>query len=181
MNNKNQKYSTKCFRLSNVKCQRSNVQKGSILLEAFVAVMIIGITFAVILDIATLSLKTSTSIKNASQANFLLKESMETIRSFRDGTTWATNGLGTVNTGDSNPYYFSLDIVPSPDRWVLTPGTETAGIFTRKIYFDQVYRDSSSNIVTTGGTLDDDTKKATVVVTWPERSMQLITYFTNWK
>ena len=49
-------------------------QRGSILLEAFVAVMIIGITFAVMLDIGTLSIKNSTSIRNSSQANFLLKE-----------------------------------------------------------------------------------------------------------
>ena len=156
-------------------------QRGSILLEAFVAVMIIGITFAVMLDIGTLSIKNSTSIRNSSQANFLLKESMEITKSYRDGTTWSTNGLGTVSTGSANPYYFTLDTSVNPNQWVLTAGTETTGIFTRKIIFDPVYRDSNSNIVSSGGTLDTNTKKATVTISWPEKTLQLITYFTNWK
>ena len=174
--------------MSKVKCQRSVVncrQKGSILLEALIAIMVLSFAFTVILDVGTLSVKTSTSIQKNSQANFLLKEEMEAARTYRDGTTWtsATNpiGLGTVNTGSDNPYYFVLDTGVNPNKWVLTSGTETIGIFTRRIVFDQVYRDSNSNIVSSGGTLDNNTKKVTATVSWPEKTLNLMTYLTNWK
>ncbi len=159
-------------------------ESGSLLLEAFIAIMVISVTYAVILDIGTLSIKTSTSIKNSSQANFLLRESMEIVRSFRDGTTWLTNGLGTVSTGNANPYYFVLDTSTNPNKWVLTSGTETTSIFTRKIIFDKVSRDlTTQNIESTYNAAHDDpnTKRATVTVSWPEKTLQLITYFTNWK
>ncbi len=191
MNQKKQKNKTG---FSPVKClparalaqagQMSNVQRGSLLLEAFIAIMIIGVAFAVILDVGTLAIKNSTSIRNSSQANFLLRESMETVRSFRDGTTWSTNGLGTVNTGSASPYYFALDTSITPNRWVLTSGTETTGIFTRKIVFDKASRDpSTQNIESTYNASHDDpnTKKATATVTWPGKTLQLISYFTNWK
>lgn len=156
-------------------------ESGSILLEAFLAIVIIGIAFGVLLDIATLSTKTSTSIQKSSQGNFLLKEEMETVRSFRDGTTWGTNGLGTVNTGSANPYYFTLDTSVTPNKWTLNSGTETTGIYTRKIIFDRVSRDSNSNIITSGGTDDPNTRKVTIMVIWPEKTLTLITYLTNWK
>ncbi len=158
--------------------------KGSILLEAFIAIIIIGIAFGVLLDISRLSVTISSSIQKTDQANFLLKEAMEAARSFRDGTTWSTNGLGTVNTGNANPYYFLLNTNVTPNRWDLTAGTETSGNFTRKIIFDKVSRDpTTNNIENTYNALHDDpnTKKVTVTVSWPGKSMNLITYFTNWK
>jgi len=170
--------------ISNFKFQIKNSERGSILLEAFIAITVISLAFGVLLDIGTLSVKTSTSIQQSSQANFLLKENMEAARSFRDGTTWSINGLGTVNTGSANPYYFILDTGISPNKWILTSGTETTGIFTRKIIFDKVSRDpSTQNIENTYNSSHDDsnTKKVTVTVDFSGKTLNLITYLTNWK
>ena len=159
-------------------------ESGSILLEAFIAIMVIGISFAFLLDLGALSVKVSTSIQKSTQANFLLREGMEITRSFRDGTTWATNGLGSVSIGSANPYYFVLDTSVNPNKWSLTSGTETVGIFTRKVIFEKVSRDpATSNIQGTYNPSYDDqnTRKVTVTVSWPEKTMDLITYFTNWK
>jgi len=159
-------------------------ESGSILLEAFIAIMVIGISFAFLLDLGALSVKVSTSIQKSTQANFLLREGMEITRSFRDGTTWATNGLGSVSIGSANPYYFLLDTSVNPNKWSLTSGTETVGIFTRKVIFEKVSRDpATSNIQGTYNPSYDDqnTRKVTVTVSWPEKTMDLITYFTNWK
>jgi len=159
-------------------------ESGSILLEAFIAIMVIGISFAFLLDLGALSVKVSTSIQKSTQANFLLREGMEITRSFRDGTTWATNGLGSVSVGSANPYYFLLDTSVNPNKWSLTSGTETVGIFTRKVIFEKVSRDpATSNIQGTYNPSYDDqnTRKVTVTVSWPEKTMDLITYFTNWK
>src|SRR3989344_2187390 len=159
-------------------------ESGSILLEAFIAIMVIGISFAFLLDLGALSVKVSTSIQKSTQANFLLREGMEITRSFRDGTTWATNGLGSVSIGSANPYYFLLDTSVNPNKWSLTSGTETVGIFTRKVIFEKVSRDpATSNLQGTYNPSYDDqnTRKVTVTVSWPEKTMDLITYFTNWK
>ena len=146
---------------------------GSILLEALISIIIIGLIFSVLLDIGVLSLKTSASIEKITEADFLLKGAVESVRSFRDGTDWSSNGLGLVSTGTSNPYKSDL-----------TPGTETIDIFTRKIIFDNVSRDpSTKNIesVYNSSHYDPDTKKVTAIVSWEGKTSQVITYFTNWK
>ncbi len=183
MTNKNRKTSAECQLFSLVNGQRSMVKcrhKGFILLEAFLAIMVISLAFGVLLSVGTLSIKTSTLIQKNSQANFLLKEILESARSFRDGTTWASNGLGFVATGSANPYYFTI----TNNAWVLTSGTEVNGIFTRKIVFDNVSRDpATQNIETTYNSSynDPNTKKATATVTWSGKTVNLVTYFTNWR
>lgn len=167
--------------ISNLKFKISNFQKGSLLLEAFIAVMIIGIAFGALLDVGTLAVKTSTSIEKSSQANFLLKEEMEAARSFRDGTTWATNGLGASSTiTPGNNYHMVLN----SNAWTVVAGVETIGIFTRKVVFDKVSRDpSTQNIESVYNASHDDpnTKKATVTVSFESTTLTLSTYLTNWK
>ena len=177
---KNEKH--KSCSMFHVPC--SMKQKGSIILEAFIAIMVISVAFATLLDIGTLSVQTSTSITKSSQANFLAKEAIEATRSFRDGTTWATDGLGVVSTGEPAYYYVVLDTGVTPNKWALTSGTETVGIFTRKIIFDQVSRDpSTQNIENPYNASHDDpnTRKATASVSWESRTLNLTTYLTNWK
>ncbi len=157
-------------------------QKGSILLEVFIAVMVISIAFAILLDVGGLSVKTSTSIRQNEQANFLMKESMEAVRSFRDGSSWGTGGLGTLAIG--NAYYPLLDTSATPNKWNIVSGTETVGLFTRKIIVDKVSRDpTTQNIESTYNAARDDpnTRKVTVTVASSTRTLSLVSYFTNWK
>ena len=159
-------------------------QRGFILLEVFLTIMIIGVAFAALLDVGTLSIKTSTSLQKSAKANFLLKESMESVRSYRDGTDWASGGLDNISTGSANPYYFVLDTSTTPATWTLTSGTETTGIFERKIIFDKVSRDpATNNIESTYASANDDpnTRKVTVTVSWDNTFLNLATYLTNWK
>ena len=154
--------------------------KGSLLLEGFLSVMIISIAFAALLDIGALSAKTSRTLAQNDQANFLLKEDIEAVRDFRDGTTWSSNGLGTVTTGSSNPYHISL----MGSAWSLGTGTETVGNFTRSIVFDKVSRDpTTNNIENTYNSAHDDpnTLKVTVTIASTDRTFTLSTYLTNWK
>lgn len=150
---------------------------GFILLEIIIAITLITIVFVILLGVSFSALNLSTSAQKETQADSLIKEEFEALRNFRDGTTWATNGLGTVNTGSGNPYY----LVNNSNKWALTSGTETVGIFTRKIVFDKVSRDASMNIVSSGGTNDSDTIKVTITVSWPGRTLQDVSYLTNWK
>jgi len=149
-------------------------------LEILIAVALIGIVFITLLGIGFTSVKISTAIQKETQADSLIKEEFEALRSFRDSSDWATNGLGVVSTGSGNPYYMFLDTSTNPAHWSAANGTETIGIFTRKIVFDQVYRDFNGDIAPSG-TLDSDTIKATITVSWLDRSYQTVAYFTNWQ
>ena len=131
-----------------------------------------------------MSLNISSSIRNTTQADSLIKEEIEAVRSFRDGTNWYVNGLGTVNKGSSNPYYVFLDASLNPNKWNLISGTETTGIFTRNIVFDNVSRDPvTNNIENNYNQLNNDpnTVKITVTVAWLNKTSKVIAYFTNWQ
>ena len=157
--------------------------KGFIFLDILIAITIISIAFTVILAIGATSLSLSSSIRNTTEADSLIKEEIEALRSFRDGTDWSVNGLGTVSKGSSNPYHVVLDTVSNPNTWNLVSGTETVGIFTRNIVFDSVSRDPATNDIEYSYNLaynDPDTVKITVTVLWLNKSSEVVAYLTNW-
>ena len=183
-----------------------NKNKGFIFLEILVAVALISIVFITLLGIVFLVLNTSTSLQKVAQADFLAREEIEAVRSFRDGTIWATDGLGSlVNYGSAYPRYFTLDTSFNPPKWKINSGTETVGIFTRSVVIDDVYRYSSNgNIVTYHQQkprffahniayaletcaeedpcpLDPNTKKITVNISYDGKNYQIVTYLTNWQ
>jgi len=152
-------------------------QKGTGIIEILVVVAILGVTLGGILELINFSLKTSTIVKQTSQAVVLAQETMEETRSFRDNTVWDTDGLGILTLGAS--YHPEKSGVPL--KWTLASGVENVGIFQRKIVFSSVERDIDRNIVLSGGFIDEDMKKVIVTVSWQGRTVELTTYFTNWK
>ncbi len=160
--------------------QTSRGNKGFIFLEILIATALISVAFVTLLSLGFLSLNISPSIKKATQADSLAKEEVEATRSFRDGTTWSTNGLGTVLTGSSSPYFLVLN----NNQWALQQGTETVGIFTRKVVFDKVSRDPVTNNIesTYNASHDDpDTRQITVTISWEDKIYQVVSYLTNWQ
>lgn len=109
------------------------------------------------------------------QAAFLAEESLEVVRFLRD-SSW-DNNISTLSAGVD--YYPVFD----GSAWTLSNSTSTVGIFYRKINLSEVYRDINDNIVTTGGTLDQNTYLITSTVSWQERnatSTKIIsTYITD--
>ena len=156
-------------------------KKGVSIIEILIVIAIVGFTLVSILGLVVLSLKISTSTKEIVQANALAQETIEAIRNFRDGTEWATNGLGTLTTG---VFYHLEKTADVPAKWSLDGGEGTIGNFTQKIIFEDVQRDINDNIVESGGTNDPDTKKITTTISWQERGkthqIEIITYLTNW-
>jgi len=154
------------------------MSRGISVIEILVVIFVLSIAFVSILGLLTFSLSVSSSIKDTTQAVNLAQETLEAVRNFRDGTDWETNGLGTLTTGVS---YHPEKTGDSPPQWTLTQGEETVDGFSRKIVFEQVFRDGNDDIVETGGTLDVDTKKVTVTVSWGNREVTITTYLTNWQ
>ena len=156
-------------------------KKGASIIEILIVIAIIVIALTSLLGVATFSLRISTLMRETNQANNLSQEVMEAVRNFRDGTSWDVDGLGKLAT--STDYY--PQATSSPSKWQLVQGIENIDGFTRKVVFEDVMRDSNSNIVESGGTNDPNTKKVTVTVSWEERGrdhkLEIFTYLTNWK
>jgi len=153
-------------------------KKGSLLIEIVVAITIIGTALFSLLGLATFSLRVQNLIEKYNKANNLVQEELEAVRNFRDGTDWDVNGIGTLVPGIA---YFAQKSLDDPPKWNLVSGQELIDIFTRKVVSSDVMRDVNGNIVESGGVNDPETKKITVSVFWEGKSVEIITYLTNWK
>ncbi len=154
-------------------------QSGFIFIEILIALALISLAFATLLSVGFLSVKTSYDVQQETKADFLIKEELEALRTYRDATTW-TGGVGGATTGSANPHYFSQ----SGSQWVINNGTETTDIFSRYFLLDRVSRDPSTNDIQPTYTAANDssgTRKVTVRVTGNGHTYETVMYVTNWQ
>ena len=130
--------------------------------------ILIGTAFGVILIFAavaaiTPALKTSTQAADTQTASWLASGLLDNVKAWSDGN-W--HNLLSVATGTTNNYF----LVTSSSPYVASSGIESIAVssttYTRSFYVMDVYRDSSGNITTSGGTYDPSTKKVMVVYGW---------------
>lgn len=134
------------------------------MVELLIASAIIASSFVAILGIyATLSALSLRSLPKM-QAAMIAEEGVEALRSMRDaGYTANIAGLSTSGT-----YYLVYSQATS--RYSATTSTTVLDSkFYRTIQIANVYRDASYNIASSG-TLDADTKRATVTVSWQDKN-----------
>lgn len=157
-----------------------NNQKGISVIEILIATAVLGIALVSLLGLINSSLHTSSLIKQNTQVDALIQETMEAIRNFRDNTVWDSNGLGVLT---KNADYYPRKAIDGLS-WELVPGEETIDEIARKVVFYRAYRDENDDI-SENGIEDPDTLKAVATVSWPEKgktkSVEVSTYFTNWK
>ena len=169
--------------------KRQKYNKGISIIELLVVILIIGVAVSALISFGTFTLRTASLLKQTTQASFFVQDAMEALKNYRDNTGWNDDdpgdqydGLGQVATGVSLHLKLSGG---TPLRWELLLGQETLGIFTRNIVMEAVERDTADNIVESGGTLDLETKKVTVTVSWKDRgearNLEIVTYLTNWR
>ena len=151
-------------------------QKGFGLIEILIVGSVIGIGFVGLVAFLVNSSGTTFKISRNTEAVSLAKEGMEAVRSLRD-ESW-TN-IASLSTGTT--YYPKIDI----DKWTLVlvdPGLVN-GLYTRTVVIDSVGRDVINADIVPSGTLDDNTKRITVTVTWKENQktedVTIETYITN--
>lgn len=143
----------------------SHVRRGASLIEIIVALAVLTIFVASIVGVMRGSLRASRSSLHQTQAHFLLQESFEAVKIIRD-LGWSSSIAPT--TADTF-YYLSF----SGNAWVLatTAPPMIDGVFTRRILFSDVARDSNDDIAVSG-TLDSDIKLFTAEVLWSEGAIQ---------
>lgn len=160
---------------SSKKILNGGLSRGFGLIEIIIGSTILTVSLIAISTYFQKSLQLSQDSGKTVQASFLLEEGIEVIKFFRD-TSWTNISGLTVGTS----YYFQFD----GTKWATTTSNVFVdGIFERKLVIDNVSRDVSDDIVSSGGTNDADTKKATVSVSWLGRNgtttKSISTYIAN--
>lgn len=135
-------------------------KSGFILIEVLVAVVIISSSMLAIVSVASKSLSLAqTNLKNY-KAGLSMEEAIEAVKIVRAG------GWSTIS---SQPTSTNRGISWSSGTWTIvsTPQVDSQG-FTRTIVFYPVYRDSSDDIIASGGTLDAGTKRVVITISWTD-------------
>ena len=163
--------------------------KGVSIVELLVGASILIVGLSALLGFLSFALSTTSFLKQQTQAITFAEGALEALKNFRDGTTWNVDdpgdqydGLGKAQTGVAYHLGLSGDV---PPRWQLLLGAETIGMFVRSVVLENVQRDVNSNIVSSGGVSDPNTKKVTVTVSWTAKTkaqeVTIVSYLTNWR
>lgn len=140
------------------------LKKGFGMVEVIIASAIMGAVIVSVISVyhslAEISLQNTPHI----QSSFLLEEGVELVKVMRD-TSWASIASSTVDTA----YYLGWTRTSSPTAVATSSPNNLLdlNIFTRTVTFSNVNRDTDFNIVSSGGTLDPYSRKATIQVSWP--------------
>ena len=134
------------------------------LLEIVIAVSIISAVIFSLSFVFLISQKLEATSSNKIRANFLAEEGLEAARFLRD-KSWSVN-LASLSAGTN--YYLAFAAVTSTWSIGAVGPDKIDNLFYRKVTTENVQRDSSDNIVSSGGTNDPDTKKIDVEVAWQE-------------
>jgi len=138
------------------------MKRGFGLLEIVIASAIVSITLFSLSFVFVLSARLEAQSISKVRANFLAEEGLEAMRFLRD-KGWDAN-LGSLSAGIN--YYLSFATTTAD--WSIGmpyPGF-IDGFFSRRVTVEAVNRDSSDDIVTSGGVLDPNTKKINIEVSW---------------
>ena len=149
---------------------------GLTLVEVLVATAIIMGFLTTLVTVHNAYLNSSFSNLNSVKATYLGEEGIEAIKGLRD-SSWTSNIRSLTN---GTVYYLSFQ----GGTWTTTTTPSVIDSqFTRTIVLSAVNRDASSDITLSGGTLDQNTRKVHVDVSWVDHaatSTRVIdTYITN--
>ncbi len=148
--------------------------KGMSLLEVVIGSAVL-LSLVSLIAVYGVHLRIALSTTPKMEAVLLAEEGLEAVRFMRD-SGWSTK-IATLTS--NTPYYLYL----SGSGWVsTTTNTYIDSIFERKFILSDVYRNGTSDIVSSG-TLDANTKKVSVSVSWSDHgattTTALYTYLTN--
>ncbi len=162
------------FRISIFGFRISGPERGFGLVEIVIVTAIVTIVFFGFLQAGITSVKLLRNERESLEATLFAQESMEAVRSVRD-ESWTTNIAPLTN----GVYYYP---VVENSKWKLTavsPGLIN-GKYNRYVFLGQVFRDAQDKI-SSSGSLDINTRKVTARATTTAKTIELVTYITNFQ
>ena len=135
------------------------------IIELVIASAIISGSLFSLMSVFSLSNRLAGEASNKIRANFIAEEGLEAARILRDAG-WNHNIAPLLN---SETYYLDFDTATLSWDIVTTDPGFIGGKYSRKIKVQDVSRDSFADIVASGGTVDLESKKIIVEVSWFER------------
>src|SRR3989338_8607603 len=148
-------------------------------IEVLIASGIIAATIFSLYYVFVLGNRLSADAGNKISANFLAEEGLEAARFLRD-SGWQSNILG-LQPGTN--YYILFDKINSVWSMAVSAPPQIDAVFYRTLTVENVSRDSNDDIVSSGGTVDPETKKINIEVAWSGKgatsTMVLSTYLTD--
>ena len=149
-----------------------NNKNGFSLVEVMVALALFSILAAGVFSIVTSSYKNFYGTGDKQSITEFAQEGIEAVRSIRDNS-WqeieTVSGAGNKGLAKSGGY------------WSFSGTSNTLGVLTRVVAITDAQRNSNGEIVTSGGTSDPNTKKATVTVSGTGIDDYVLNvYLTNW-
>jgi hypothetical protein len=141
---------------------RSTKSSGQTVIEVLVAIGLSAIMLPALATALVASREGRAQEAERLQATALARQADEIMRSIRE-KGW-TN-ISSLTAG--SPYRPAIDSSPA-NSWELLAGAETIGSFTRQIVASDVQRNASGQIVPSGGTVDQSTRKITITVSWTQ-------------
>lgn len=147
--------------------------RGLSILEVIISIAILTIIASSSVAAVLGSFSSVRLAKEETQATSLAVEAIEAVDSIRN-QGWENVSAGTYGLDNSS------------GTWVFQGSSDTLGKFTRITTISSVQRDTSSEIVVSGGTLDPDSYQVATSVTWnftPTRSntVSMTSLITNWQ
>lgn len=166
--------------------KKNKFKNGFTIVEVIIACSIITITVLSLMSASSKGMELSGRALRQIQANTLLEECVEAVKTIRD-ENWDIISNLSLET----PYYLFYNI--NTNIWSLSDSLDTPtssiptypidDIFSRKVVFSEVNRDSNDDIDDSGSNLDDGIKKVTVTVTFVsygnEISKDLVFYLAD--
>lgn len=156
-----------------------NLKKGISLVEILIAIPIFTIVLGSLIVASNLYLSTAGDSLKTAQGAYIAQEGIEAVKILRD-TNW-TNVSSLTNNAN---YYLYFDVSSTTNNtWKSTTTASSINSFIRNFTLSAVNRDANGRIVTSGGTLDANSKKVTVSVSWKAKNgtttKSLSTFITN--
>lgn len=138
-------------------------KKGVGLIEVIIGSSIIALTISVLLFVYVLVSRFAMNNISTLKAVQLGEETVEVLKFLRS-LSWQ-NQISPLAIGTTYHPYFDTNY--SPSRWTATTSNILLeDFYTVSFVLSSVYRDQSHNIVSSGGSLDSNSRKVNVSVSW---------------
>lgn len=150
--------------------------KGQSVIEVIVAVAIFVIIAGSSVIAILGSLSSTRLAKEETQATLYASEGIEAVESIRN-QEWNNLVSGTYGVSNASGTWAFSGISDDPD------GTDK---FSRAVTVIDVERNDNGEIVSSGGTVDEETKQITSTINWNftpvrQNTVTLTSYLTNWQ